>query len=125
MPVDAKRDMTNGAVKATVTGSFEPEEFFDALKPFYEKAPRGSHIFLMVDLHGLSEDPDQATFTDALYHMSVEFSTAPVLAAVVANGDLGYAKGRLVHGFACEVPVKFMVFNDEKSAITWLMSGLE
>ena len=125
MSTTTVRDPNNGIIKIAFSSAFELEELENQLANYFEGCPRGAHLFIITDFTALEEEPDSQEFTAALLGLCARCPKVPVLVALVAKGDMGYAPGRVIYPSASTLGLKMMVFSDEAPAVAWLLTGLE
>ena len=125
MAVTTFRDPDNGIIKMTFSGTFELEELENQLANYFEGCPRGAHLFIVTDFTALEQEPESQDFTEALLGLCARCPKVPVLLAVVARGDMGYAPGRVIYPSASKLGLKMQIFKEQASATNWLLVGLE
>ena len=125
MAVEIMRDQRNGVVRCRVTSGFVPDEIDQALGPYYEKTPRGAHLFFLMDFSDLSNDPEPDHLLPTLMKLGERNPKVPVLGAFIAKGTLGFTPGRIIQPFYSKVGLRARVFQQDQEAVNWLLSGLE
>jgi hypothetical protein len=119
------RNPDSGIIKTTFSETFSAEELTNQLGDYFDSCPRGAHLFIVVDLTPLAEDPEPQAFIDTLIELCGRCIKVPVLVGVVAKGTLGYAPGQTIHPYASKVGLKIQVFSSEDAANVWLFAGLD
>jgi hypothetical protein len=125
MAVKIERNSNNGILMVEVSDNFNPEELITALTPFYEKFPRGAHLFFIIDFLSLNEDPEGETLMNALFSVGKTSPHIPAHGGFLANSDLGYGEGKVIQPIYSGVGLRARVFKSEEEASKWLLSGLE